>query len=306
MTTKLFPISLALLSLAACESFTPGSLITDTRVLGARVEVEGDPSRSTPRPGERVLVSLLVAGSRETPVLSWALAACLPGGSAGADCVGEPLGTALGISGRPELTLTVPSDSALGSSTKLQLGGIVCVAGTPELSESGARCVGDGAVGTVVLFDLPLARASDGSDDNQQPDLTDTGFALDDVPWTATSADPSGCASQALPEVRADEQEHDITIELGPSARELHLGPDRQVVYEELQLSHFSSAGELSRQFTFVEPEDDRERPRVSVKWTAPRASELLGDTQTVRLILVVRDLRGGIALSERALCVVR
>jgi hypothetical protein len=306
MTTKLFPTSLALLSLAACESFTPGSLITDTRVLGARVEVEGDPSRSTPRPGERVLVSLLVEGSTETPALSWALAACVPGGSAGAACAGEPLGSAQGMSERPELSLTVPSDSVLGSSTKLQLGGIVCVAGTPELTERGARCAGDGAVGTVVLFDLPLARASDGSDDNQQPDLAQTTFALDEVAWTATSADRSGCAGQGLPEVQADEKEHDITIELGPSVRELYLSPDRQVAYEELQLSHFSSAGELSRQFTFVEPEDDRERPRVSVKWTAPKASKLLGDAQTVRLILVVRDMRGGIAWTERALCVVR
>jgi len=304
--TKPSLISLALLSLAACASFVPGSSITDTRVLGVRVEVEGDAQRSSPRPGESAHVSLIVEGLAASPGLRWALAVCVPAGGALSACAGEPLGFMEGTDSTPELALTVPSESALGSATTLRVGGIVCVRGTPELTDGGARCTGDGADGTSVLFDLPLARATDGSDENLQPDLAETSFTLDEVEWTATAADPSGCRGQGLPETPADEREHDITIVLGPNVRELYVRHDLGAAREELQLSHFTSAGELSRQFSFVEPSDERERPSVQLQWTAPKAEQLIGDSQLVRMILVVRDMRGGIARTERALCVVR
>ncbi|MEY4508553.1 MAG: hypothetical protein RLZZ450_675 [Pseudomonadota bacterium] len=303
---KLIPVSLVLLGLTACASFDPGSLITDTRVLGAEVEVEGDPQRTTPRPGESAKLSLLLAGLDAAPEVKWALVVCRPGSSQDAACQGEPLAVASGTGSTPTLTLTVPGEAQLGATKTLQVGGIVCQRGEPELSNDGPRCAGEGADGTTLVYELALARAVDGSDENLAPQLVDTALRFDDEAWTTTSIDTPSCAGQALPTFHADEKEHAIDIELGPNVRELAMGDDGKATFEELQLSHFVTAGELSRQFSFVEPTDLSERPKVTVKWTAPKANKLVGDSQTASLTLIVRDMRGGIARTERVFCIVR
>lgn len=304
--TKLIPLSLAMLGLPACASFDPGSLITDDRVLGVQVQVDGDPQRSAPRPGETAKISLLLAGVDGAPAVSWALVVCLPSGAPGASCQGEPLAVASGTGATPTLALTVPGDAELGTASTLQVGGIVCQRGEPELTSDGARCTGDGADGTTLIYQLALARAPDGSDDNRAPELADTALRFDEQPWTATSVAAEGCVDQGLPTFRADEKEHDIDIELGANARELTSSPGAEAAYEELQLSHFVTAGELSRQFSFVEPSDPSVRPKVRVKWTAPKAKKLIGDSLTATMTLIVRDLRGGIARTERVFCIVR
>ena len=74
--------------------------------------------------------------------------------------------------------------------------------------------------------------------------------------------------------------------------RPTKLDPSR----ESLQLSHFTTAGELSRAFDSV-PWDSEELER-QVSWTAPKQPGL------VRFWLVLRDFRGGGAFIERAACV--
>jgi hypothetical protein len=63
-----------------------------------------------------------------------------------------------------------------------------------------------------------------------------------------------------------------------------------------LQLSHFTTAGDLSRAFESI-AWDSAELQR-QVSWTAPKAPGL------VRFWLVLRDFRGGSAFTERAACV--
>jgi hypothetical protein len=230
----------------------------------------------------------------------------VPSGATGSGCQGVPLATAEGTGGTPTLRLTVPSDDELGTTKTLQVGGIVCESGEPELTSDGARCTGDGKGGTALVYELALARAADGSDENLSPELAETELSFDNMPWTETSLHAESCAGQGLPTFHADEKEHDIEIVLGPNVRELYESQDERAALEELQLSHFVTAGELSRQFSFVEPSDQSERPRVQVKWTAPKAKKLVGESQTASLTLIVRDMRGGIARTERVFCIVR
>jgi len=301
--TKLIPLSLSLLTLTACaDPFDPGSLIVDTRVLGARVEVDGDEQRTTPRAGETAEVRFLVAGLTPAPSLRWALVACLADGED--TCQGAPLSVSEGSGVSPSLTVTVPAESELGGASSLAVLGIVCTRGEPNMADG--TCRGDGASGVPLIYELVLARAVDNSDENLQPDLTQTRFLLDGAEWPASEPAASDGCEPGLPEVRANEKEHDFTFELGPEAREMYLSEDLRGVREELQISHFVTAGELSRQFTFIDPKDDSERPRATVKWTAPKAKELSIDRLRMRLLAVVRDQRGGIAQVERALCVVR
>jgi hypothetical protein len=304
--TKLnvFSISLSLFTLAACaDPFDPGSTIVSTRVLGARVEVDGEPQRSTPRAGETAHVRFVLAGVEAEPSVRWTLVACLPSDADAGPCT-APLVVSEGSGSQPDLTVTVPAAATLGDVRSLQVAGIFCTRGAPGLAQ--ARCVGEGAEGVSLIYDLALAREDDGRDANLQPSLTDTAFRFDDAPWRASVAEPTGECEVGLPEARADEQEHAITLELGPDARQVYLRDDLRTEREELQVSHFVTAGELARQFSFIEPSDQRERPSLTVKWTAPQADELGQDRQRVRLIAVVRDQRGGLSLVERALCVVR
>ena len=59
-----------LLCLGACEDDLPAvTLIAHMRVLGARTEVQGDPSRSNPKPGERLPVATSISSWQTgTPV----------------------------------------------------------------------------------------------------------------------------------------------------------------------------------------------------------------------------------------------
>ena len=85
---KCLPI-LALCILAACsESFLQASAVTDLRVVGALVEVEGKPGRANPDPGDTIQVSNLVIdrgfppstepAPLSPPPLQWSLVACVP------------------------------------------------------------------------------------------------------------------------------------------------------------------------------------------------------------------------------------
>src|SRR5688572_1473182 len=71
-------------------------LVADTRVLGARVEVQGAPERASPAPGEMATVRWLVADGEPEPLLGWAFAICEAGPPGGSlpTCAGPPFATA--------------------------------------------------------------------------------------------------------------------------------------------------------------------------------------------------------------------
>jgi hypothetical protein len=293
-------IALSLLPWTACVEFDPGSLITDTRVLGAAVQVEGDAERATPRAGEAANVSFVIEGVVADPVVSWSLAVCLPSQTA---CAGAELTRSEGRGSMPTLRVPVPAESALGDARSLHIEGVICTRGEPDATRSG--CLGEDAQGTPLVYQLALARRD--GDENLQPNMAQTRFRFDGQDWPEGDALAQGCRAQPeLPTALADAKEHRITIELGPDARELYIGPKSEALYEELQLSTFVNAGELERQFSFVSATDDRERPTVELKWTAPKQKRLQGNDLGVRLLVLVRDSRGGLSRLERSLCTVR
>lgn len=148
------PLSLLCLVAACSESFLPPSAVTDFRVVGARVEVQGDPERANPSPGDAVQVSLLaidegvpsagVSGDALSPgLLQWAFVPCVPlPVTIGAPICGAPIEPCEGCVATPPedplatpiMQFTAPTreelDTAGASSVLLQ--GVVCSNGTPS------------------------------------------------------------------------------------------------------------------------------------------------------------------------------
>lgn len=302
-------IALTLLSLLiGCDSFDPGSLIRDTRVLGARVELLEDPQLAEPRPGDSVAVRWLTITPSERPVLRWAFLACLAGGQQAEPCVGEPLGLFEGEGQLPELTLAIPAAEQLGDADSLLLIGVICAQGTPELEAHGeVHCAGPSVKEDAVMLTVHVARTGQ---QNRNPSLDGARVELDGKPLPTVSDErlPNNCADDgSLPQIEADGKQHTLTIQLASDPREQYQDDEgRANVREQLQLSHFSTAGELERQYTFIEPSASAARPSASQKWTAPKQKDVPAGGKLVRIVTVLRDLRGGFAASEHQLCAVR
>lgn len=150
---------LVLLFLVACsESFLPAWAVQDLRVVGARVEVDGQPERARPDPGDEVEVSMLVVDLGAPPpppempdipaltpaLLQWAFAACVPE----ATLIGPPICRDVlqpcdGCLGTPPpdrfdfpvVRFEVPSETELeaAQADRVVLQGVVCIHGVPSL-----------------------------------------------------------------------------------------------------------------------------------------------------------------------------
>jgi hypothetical protein len=143
------------LAVACSGSFLPPSAVTDLRVIGARIDVQGAPERANPSPGDAIQASILVIapGARPSdqegvptlspPPLTWAFAACVPLATTLGPpvcgtliepcegCIGPPPGDPLGY---PIIDFTVPSEEELeaGDARGVLLQGVVCANGSPS------------------------------------------------------------------------------------------------------------------------------------------------------------------------------
>ena len=261
----------ALLLASCADPLKDVELVTSVRVLGARVEVSGEPERASPAPGEEAVVRWLVAAPEPEPALGWSLEVCgaAPGGSSLPACAEEPFAAASVVDpvpGEPRLDFTVPSEIAALS---------LAVQGEVE--------------GTLVSFDFGLAPV----ELNHNPVLEPEALSFDGEIWAAGN----DCA--LLPEVPRGST-HALELLLDESDREpleqsASVDPER----EPLQASHFTTGGELERAFTQI-PADQSDLG-VRVSWKAPVVQPQSG---LVRFFFVVRDSRGGTDWLERALCV--
>ncbi len=297
MKARLFPGYVAgLLALCGCdEPLQQVELVAGVRVLGARVEVQGEPGRAAPAPGDTASVTFLVAAPALSPALGFALFACPAAldGVGRSGCAGEPFAGARSEGteaerAAPSLTFTTPPE--LDPTRRLAFIGVVCPAGAP--SAEGTRCL-DAQPGTSVVLEIELARAGDV---NRNPTLQAASLSFDGQAWPDVPAAPGDCRGHGYPEVSSGST-HTLGVALDeadrdPLPRAVSADPPR----ESLQLSHFTTAGELSQAFDSVSPEDAQLGRTVS--FTAPAAPQL------VRLWFVVRDFRGGSDFSERAVCV--
>lgn len=295
----------AVLALSGCdEPLVAAQDIDAWRVLGARLEVEGEPSRATPRPGERALVRWLVASPHApSPAVAWSLSACesAPDAAGVSRCTGEPFGDGVRASpsaGEPTLAFTVPA--GIGEGTRgLSVVGALCEGLLdPGIPADRADCEGGGE-GTRVSFGFDV---SEGGRDNGNPLLGPEALSIGGASW-AVAAPPAGsCAGAGLVEIRADSARVDVELVLPADSAELisrsgAAGPAR----ETLLVAHFATGGRLER--VFSRPHDDGIALRVAVGWKPPASAPAGG--RAVRLYFVVRDDRGGADFTERTVCVV-
>lgn len=152
---RLVGASLLCLILACSESFLPASAVTDFRVVAAKVEVRGDPSRANPSPGQGLQVSILSIDQGAPPsdiegvpsltpaLLRWELVPCIPlPVTIGPPVCFDPIEPCEGCEGPPEsepletplLRFTAPSEAELAQAeaTAILLQGVVCSNGTPN------------------------------------------------------------------------------------------------------------------------------------------------------------------------------
>ena len=203
-------------------------------------------------------------------------------------CAAEPFATAsadVPVAGEPRLDLVVPADTTAGA---LALFGVFCPDSAPVATEGSFDCEGPG--GRLVSLDFVL-----GSEAlvNTNPTIDPDAFELDGE----TLADGLDCAT--LPTV-ARSSSHELELRLEESDRDaIDQSSSAEPPKEELQVSHFTTAGKLERAFTVFEASDTNLVARVS--WKAPSEVPLDG---FARLFFVVRDMRGGSDWIERAVCI--
>jgi hypothetical protein len=74
---------------------------------------------------------------------------------------------------------------------------------------------------------------------------------------------------------------------------------------EELQFSNFTTAGKFESSYGAIYSDDLRPDADVVAKWEPPAAADVAGGGKVVAVHFVIRDLRGGLDFTSRALCVV-
>lgn len=286
-------------STAGCIDDLPrGWKIADTRVLGVRIEVVGDPTIAAPAPGDTARISVILAeppGSETEPV-GWAFAA----GPAVLSGDARPI----------VFDLPVPLAAVLGMTRSIPTVGIVCSNGTPAFDPETMRPVCDAGTTRSTTLTYTLALARDGMPANHNPEFAPDFAQLDGALWepAADALPATGCASlagtAALPRVPASNTAKVVRLFIGDDARESFVRADGTSGREILTLSHFTSGGELKRQFSVWEGDAVAIPEGAEVDWT-PTGVASVADGTLVRFWFVARDGRGGLALTTRAVCVV-
>lgn len=261
-------------ALTACgEPDDPAWRIAKTRVLGARAEADADRTRASIRPGEAFRVAWFVVGPDGETEAPYRLGLCRSAELVrDVDCDGPNFVEVSGRTGAPSMFASAPELGALNGATHLLVKGFV----------------GD----RDVVLSIPIERAE--ADANRHPDLPPDAVRFDGEPWPEAG---TGCGSSS-PEIAADDAEHTIRVLVPDAAREAL--PDG--LRETLQLSHFTTAGELDRQFSVVEAEAPAGDAALDVSFVAKRG-HATPDGRTVHVYLALRDSRGGMSFTKRALC---
>jgi hypothetical protein len=143
------------LAVACSEGFLPPSAVTDLRVIGARIDVQGASGRANPSPGDEIQASILVIApgavpsdqegvpALSPPLLNWAFVSCVPAATTLGPpvcgtliepcegCIGPPPSDPLAF---PIIDFTVPSAAELDSveARGVLLQGVVCANGYPS------------------------------------------------------------------------------------------------------------------------------------------------------------------------------
>lgn len=298
------PLSLPLIATclfsAGCDdSLKNVSLIEETRVLGARVETESDPTQASPAPGEHASLRFFVVAPSGAPSFSYAASLCAVGSTnfGFPPCDGDPIASALqaeAVAAEARLEFVVPEQVDLQATPHAFARGLICPGSGLNVAADGSpSCVSDS--GKEVAFEFPLGGTEDS---NRNPSFTDDALLLDGETWLAN--EPS-CDSRSTPQVSASSA-HAIRVTFPDAAFEVLSQPTSvDPARETLLVSPFASAGKLDHGFISVSADTPPEERRVS--WVAPALPN--GSPTLVRFYFVARDGRSGEDFATRALCVV-
>jgi len=299
------PLSISVFAAALClagcgDSLKSVSLIEQTRVLGARVEAETDPGRSSPLPGERASLRFFLAAPNAEPNFSYALTVCAVHltDNGFPPCAGAPFASVVQAdptSTGARLDFQVPEDVDLKSTPHAFASGLIC-------PDSGMKSATDGApscvtgTGNPVAFEFELGGPEQS---NRSPTFAADALSLDGEPWLESTE--ASCDDGSLRQVTARSR-HWLGISLADSdfealTQQTSIDPAR----ETLLVSPFSNAGELEHAYLELSADTPAEQRKVA--WDAPATKDAL--PSLVGFYVVVRDTRSGEDFAKRALCVV-
>src|SRR6478735_2769485 len=173
------PLLLSLLAFglgsSGCDdSLKSVSLVEETRVLGARVESDADPSRGSPTPGERASLGVFVVGPDGQPQFSYALTMCAVHltNTGFPECDSPPFASVVRVEPSPEaarLEFQVPEDVDLEQTPHAFAKGRVCPDSSLIVAADGSSsCANDG--GREFAFEFALGGAED---TNHNPSFTE-------------------------------------------------------------------------------------------------------------------------------------
>jgi hypothetical protein len=150
-----------------------------------------------------------------------------------------------------------------------------------------------------VLVSQHIFIARDGALDHN-PDLAGAPLTVGGDSWDAS--DSEAC-DDTMPVVKAGSDRVLIGVTFQASDRETFIGETGES-REDLQLATFATAGDIRQQYTYVEADDAREQTPIALEWDAPKAADVPAEGLRVKFAFVVRDRRGGVDATHRALCV--
>ncbi|MCC6215702.1 MAG: hypothetical protein IT376_12630 [Polyangiaceae bacterium] len=282
-------------ALAGCdEPLADPALLEDTRVLAARVEVDGAPGRASPAAGELATVRWLVPSPRAEVRLAHAFAVCEAADAAAGvpSCAKPPFAVVraeLPAADAPSVSFRVPDDAQAGSLAVL---GVICEDAPPAPGSTEA-CAPEARFAQRVSLVVPLGTG------NGNPDLTAAAVTLgaDALSPADPGAAPGEACAQSPVEIRRVRPGATLrlAVEPAPSARE-PIDPADGAELEPLRVSWVASAGELASSVAWIEGS----ATAADVELTAPSAP---ADGRLVRLWIVARDSRGGVDWTTRAYC---
>lgn len=312
-------------SLTACAAdFQPVSFVDRSRVVGVRVSVDGADT-TEPDTGDEVTLAWGVIEQPGATRLSHIAIVCAGGASTGAMAAGGCSGTPIATSGfvsspLAPLTFTMPATDVTLLIATCDRGASVALdprASTPVTcsgGETGARSD---------LAYLLLRHAPTDRDANLAVTWHADSLRFGGAPW------PEGddCTASELPHVTVGER---VDAMGDPTGEEVVIGivwdegereryaryrctpttpptaPEDEI--ESLEVSHYVTAGELERAYSFIE--GTATPSPLELTWTSPPRAELAPGVTRVDVFFSLRDVdpncgtRGGYDLVRRTICV--
>jgi hypothetical protein len=321
MRIAIVTLSLTFLGAGCIDDLPLVQVIEDTRILAARMEVDGEPARAWPRPDETGVVSFRVVDPTDTASVGWGFVVCpamiTPTGLK--TCAGDPLDIVIEVptADVPMVPVSFPAAALTGVDDVL-MQGVFCPDGTPtiDLEAMDVTCEGGDEPRQLVNYTIHIERDGLG---NMNPTIIPDALTFAGAPWSEPTSTPpeTGCAAMAgtaeLPlatrsaapemgfDAMGDEAPAELIIVTGDQAdRETYPAGD-ETGQEDLVFAHYSTLGSPSRQFTVI----DEDETEAELEWTHPAVEDIAEGGTLVRFFFTLTDQRGGTDWTNRHLCVV-